>query len=196
MAFDTEYLHEECGSIFRVLTEFDPRKAQGYRVPRCPRCKEAKRRTRVAPKNKSRIVVSGDVKKYAERKDDRMQDMIAAGKPPSSGPSARSRAFDATAEIVMEDYGMTNIDMNSNLREGDNSVPKLRPDLEKQVDSVFKSQGNKVIGMGGSSQLNTAITNQINSGMFKGYGDVVQRQQESGIRVPVNVIAEHSKQPG
>ena len=59
----------------------------------------------------------------------------AAGIAPAVGGSAITKAVDATAQIVMEDHHMTNL--QDNLRPGDTMAPKLHPVLQQQADNMF-----------------------------------------------------------
>ena len=84
-------------------------------------------------------------------------------------------------------------DLNTNLREGDSMAPKLRQDLEKKVDGVFKQQ-KPIMGENTARSMNASLMRQINSGQFRGAMDVVARQQASGIGPPqTNVIFEHGR---
>lgn len=69
------------------------------------------------------------------------QDVKYIGRPMSGITSTTSRtmirALDAVAEGTMKTYGMTDLNLNSNNREGDNCAPKLAPRLQTQVDSFF-----------------------------------------------------------
>lgn len=106
----------------------------------------------------------------------------------SMGKTNFTKAMDATAEIVMKDYNLT--DLQDNLRAGDSMAPKLAPELERQVDNVFKPQ-KPIMGQGGASSLNKALTSQINSGRYasqSGGADIVQKVQNSGYKVPTNEI--------
>lgn len=184
MPYRSTYRCSECKSSFEKVTKLLPKKD-----PACPICKKLER-------VKSKSCVSDKTHPDLFRKEE-----IVGGTPDnpqktfSMGGSARSAAFDKTAEIVMKDYGMTDINMNSNLRPGDDCVPKLRPDLEAKVGAGWGGANKKpVMGQAGSN-LNSALTKQINAGAFRGHGDVVARQQKSGIKVPVNVIGEYNGKP-
>ncbi len=69
------------------------------------------------------------------QKAQRARGMDMAGKPPAVGGSIIGKAVDTTAEIVMQDHGMT--DMRDNIRQGEVSTPKLAPHLQRQVDNFF-----------------------------------------------------------
>lgn len=188
MAFETKYKCGDCAHIFYKMTENDPRKSGG-RLPACPECKKVKKTEATMY-----IKVRGDYKERTnEEREARTQAMISSRKPPAMGKTNFTKAMDATAEIVMQDYGMTNL--QDNLRAGDSMAPKLEHRLESKVDEVFKAQ-KPLAGQQAMGTLNNALMQQINAGKFKGYGganDVVSRQQESGIRVPTTVLYEHNK---
>lgn len=187
----TSYRCSECKLTFDKLRKFSTEKyPEGTDLPfpkkdpECPECKKVK-------KVNFKTSVTDDQHKHIR------PDYVFPndGKAFSMGGSAKSAAFDRTAEIVMKDYGLTDINMNSNLRPGDDCVPKLRPDLEAKVSKGWGGGDKKpMMGQAGSS-LNSALTQQINSGAFKNHGDVVARQQRSGIKVPVNVIGEYNGKP-
>jgi hypothetical protein len=62
--------------------------------------------------------------------------MIAEGRGPATiGDKPVVKAIDTTANIVMEDYGLT--DLQTNLREGDVARPKLSPEKQRQADHYF-----------------------------------------------------------
>lgn len=193
MPFKTKYFCSECEGDFYVTTEGRPK----GRCPSCPACKLEHQATL-----KSITQSRGDLEFGEKQREKRAADPDywkggvpgAPAKVFSMGGSNHSKAIDATAEIVMQDYQMTDINMNTTLRQGDNLVPKLAPELERKVDEVFKSQ-KPVMGMQQASNLNTTLTKQINAGVFKNYGgagDVVARQQAGGYKVPVNIIHEHT----
>lgn len=127
-----------------------------------------------------------------------MNGIIENRKAPSMGAGNFTKAMDATARMVMEDYGMTNL--RDNLRVGDNMVPALsgKDDqgvaLEQRVDNVFKPQVNNVSGLVGNN-LTSKISNMVNSGAFKGQEDVVAKQQRSGIRPNINYVGEYNERP-
>ena len=56
-------------------------------------------------------------------------------KAPAAGGSLRVRAIDTTAQIVMEDYGMS--DLKDRVYEGETAAPKLPPKLQTMADNMF-----------------------------------------------------------
>ncbi len=183
MPFEVRYDCDDCNHVFYKIVDRDPRKVGG-RAPACPECKKLK------AKVKSQIKVRGDIQpQTAVQKDAAIQDIIVSKKFPAQGKGAFTKAMDETAKIVMEDYQMT--DLNDNLREGDNMVPKLRPDLEEKVGQGFNTnQKNNVMGIAGSN-LNRALTGAINTNRFASQGDVVSKAM-SVVRPPVtNIIGDY-----
>ena len=187
MPFSAKYRCSDCQHEFERVTERDPRK--GGRAPSCPECKKNKHPT-------IKSISKSNIEYTQEKLDKNQQEITESKKFPAMGQSIRTKAIDATAEIVMKDYGMTDVNIGTNLREGDNCAPKLRPDLEQKVDSVFKPQPNKVMGMQHSSNINRALMQQINSGAFKnqgGYNDVVAKATVK--KMPTTVIGEYNGKP-
>lgn len=184
LAYETKYCCDSCNHIFYKITDYDPRK-KGGRAPACTECKKKKVAT------KSQIKVRGDVKPQTEEtKSAKINDIIEAKKFPSSGKSNFTKAMDETAKIVMEDYGMTNL--NDNLREGDNMVPKLRPDLEEKVGKGFGSnQKNNVMGMAGNN-LNNSIKSMINSNKFANQTNTVDRAMSVVAKPTTRIIGEYT----
>lgn len=177
--YRTNYRCTDCKSQFEKITKTFPKKD-----PACPQCKESK-------KVKFKSSVSDNTHNLDSVS--RMQDMIDSRKAPAyGGTNLHNKAIDKTAEIVMQDYGMTNLEMGSHLRPGDNCVPKLAPELEQKVDKVFAPQPSNVMGAQ-SANLNNALMRQINAGVYKGQSDVVRRNQEVGVKIPTNIL--HDYQP-
>jgi hypothetical protein len=56
------------------------------------------------------------------------------------------KAVDRTAEIVMQDHGMT--DLRDNLREGDTMAPKLAPAMQQAADNFFTQNPLRDRGVG------------------------------------------------
>lgn len=177
--FSAKYKCSDCSHVFERVTERDPRK--GGRAPGCPQCKKNKHPT-------IKSVSKSNVMHTQQQLDKNTQEIIDTKKFPSMGKSNFTKAMDATADIVMQDYNMT--DLQDNLRVGDSMAPKLRPELERQVDEVFKPQ-KPIMGQKNASSLNNALTAQINSGRYasqSGGADIVQKAQNSGYKVPTNEI--------
>jgi hypothetical protein len=107
-----------------------------------------------------------------------------------------NKAVDQTAEMVMQDYKMTDINMGSSLRAGDTCVPKLQPHQEQMVDKVFDGKTkNNVLGMQGD-KLTSALMKGIESGAYKNYGDPVARQQaDPNLKPKFSIIDHYNEKP-
>lgn len=197
MTFSAKYRCTDCSHVFERVTDHDPRRKG--RAPACPECKKNK-----FPTMKS--VSKSNVNYTPEKLEKNEQDIIVSRSAPSHhGNNNFNKALDLTAKICMEDQNMTDINLGSNLRHGDSCAPKLSHDLEKQVDEVFKAK-KPIMGMQGSTNLNKALTAQINSGRYAGQThirDVAAQAQsfgqaraaQTGDRVPTTIIAEHTGKP-
>ena len=77
------------------------------------------------------------------------------------------RAVDTTADIVMQDYGMT--DLKDNIREGDSVAPKLPAPQQRMADGFF---GGKAVqaerGQGNGERLSQLIRARALSGRYRG----------------------------
>ena len=77
----------------------------------------------------------------AKRQIARLQQMLESQRaPPLVGANTMVRAIDATANVVMEDYGMTNL--KDNVRQGESLAPKLPPTQQKAADNYFGAAGS------------------------------------------------------
>lgn len=61
--------------------------------------------------------------------------------PASIGGNLAVKAIDETANIVMRDYGMT--DMRDDVRVGESAAPKLHPTQQKMADGFFSGGASK-----------------------------------------------------
>lgn len=164
--------------------------------PECPQCKGMQR---VKFKNS----VTDDTHKHINPANEEASFVGGTPEHPKQafnmGNSNFTKAMDTTAEIVMRDYGLT--DLQDNLRAGDSMAPKLQGTdatgipLEQRVDQVFKPQ-KPIMGQQTAGGLNRALTGQINAGKFAGQSgarDITARAQNSGYKVPTNIL--HEFQP-
>ena len=72
----------------------------------------------------------------AEKEAAHVEEMIESGETPGHiGNNVRVKAVDATAEIVMQDYGMS--DLKDNLRAGDSMAPKLTIRQQKMSENFW-----------------------------------------------------------
>ena len=116
-----------------------------YRITcRCLRCKKPysyvattlSSPDRPCPRKKCREAATQE---EIERRARNLAAMLAEQKAPGHiGDNVRVKAVDKTAEIVMADYGMT--DLKDNIREGDIVAPKLPPAQQKLADGYFGGQ--------------------------------------------------------
>ncbi len=180
MPFETKYSCSDCTHVFSVVTENRPK-------GRCPSCPECKKKNHATLRS-----ISKSNRSYTQKElDHNTQDILQSRQAPAMGKSDFTKAMDLTANIVMEDCNMTNL--RDNLREGENMVPNLAPELEKRVETAFQPQKNNIMGMQGSG-LQKTITNQINSGAVKGYSgkdDVVAKMQRNGTGIKTNILYQH-----
>jgi hypothetical protein len=188
MPFETKYICDDCQPpyTFIKITDMDPRIGT-CKTPSCPQCKERKASAKMHMK------VRGDVKiETAEQSQERFDQEIKSGAkgPGIIGNNNFVKAVDRTAELVMQDYKMTDINMSSSLRDGDNCVPKLTHEQERKVDDVFSGKAkNNVMGMQGD-KMTASLMKQVNAGAFRNYGDPVARQQENEVSKPkINIIS-------
>jgi hypothetical protein len=194
VVFQARYKCSDCGHGFDKTTKHDPRK--GGRKPSCPECKKGKQ-SAIKSISKSNVIHT------QEQLDKNVQAINESRQAPSMGKSNFTKAMDATADIVMKDYNMTNL--QDNLRAGDSMAPKLRPELESQVDNVFKPQ-KPIMGQKTAGSINNALTAQINSGRYAGQSkirDVAAQAREfgqartnaTGYKVPTDIILDNNRIP-
>lgn len=196
----TSYRCSECKLSFDKIRKFGIDKyPHGIDLPfpakdpDCPQCKKVKR---VDFKNS----VTDDTHKHINPANPEASFIGGSPNNPqktfSMGKSNFTKAMDATAEIVMKDYALTNL--QDNLRAGDSMAPKLTPELERKVDEVFKPQ-KPIMGQGGATNLNKALTANINAGRYAGQNqirDVAAQAQAfgqartaaTGSKVPMDII--------
>lgn len=186
--YRSQYKCSDCKHSFEKVTKNFPKKD-----PNCPKCL------------KSRRVNSKSCVSDATHNIERPDDFYNGGTPEKpmrtptiGGQSNFNKALDLAANICMQDGNMTDINIGSNLRVGDNCAPKLSHEMERKVDEVFKPQKNNVMGMQTSASLNNALTSQINSGRYasqSGSRDITARAKESGVKIPTTIIHEHTGKP-
>ena len=117
--YKMNYRCELCGTEYHRVCKAPPRKD-----PPCP--------------NKG----CGDKARIAEMEKQiaNLTRMLESGVPPAQiGHKTITKAIDATASIVMEDYGKT--DLRDNLRVGDTMAPKLPAAQQHAADTYFGGGG-------------------------------------------------------
>lgn len=123
---------ERCGHIYHSQWA----KAPPLKDPPCPKraCRDAM------------------ILESAERENARLRQMLEEGKAPAHvGANTQVRAIDATANIVMKDYGMT--DLKDNIRPGESAVAPLPPAQQKAADNYFGGGASPVIGQSRQKSL-------------------------------------------
>lgn len=180
--YEASYVCSDCSYNFSVVSEKKP-------VGRCPGCPKCKEENRVKKQNlttthgilKTNKQIRARAKKYND----------APTAPKQHGRSGLYKAHDATMQMVMEDYGYT--DINDRPNEGENCVPKLPPHLEKQVNEGFGASFGDVPKLGGNidpAKISSVGMASINSGRFRDQTDVVAMQQNYGPKPKFNFINE------
>lgn len=143
-----------------------PLPPDGYLAPkryrhffRCTRCgheyhrDSAKITIKDAPCPKVKCRVAREVEEKLAA-DENMRVMLEEQKPP--GQLLRSnatQAVDKTAEIVMQDYGLTNL--NDNIRAGEIAAPKLPPPQQRAADAFFS--GAEIARQAGGAHLGRRV---------------------------------------
>lgn len=164
----------DCGHTFKKVTV-----NRNLSDPKCPECKGKKK------KNKQYRMGDGAVSDAdLEVRPDTGKRIFGIG------GSNHVKAIDTTAEIVMQDHGLT--DLRTDMRAGESQVPKLPPALQAQVDGMFKGD---IGGKGKRSPVNRQkIISQINSGalLHRTGGDVAQQAVQNIAKPKVNIEAHYN----
>ena len=119
-----------------------------YRVRwACPECDHRWSKTlKSIPKNdppcpSPRCVDARRIREQDAKIDNLTQMLRQQSAPARIGANVTVKAVDATANIVMEDYGMTNL--RDGVRVGESVAPKLdNPNSQKLADNYFGPQGS------------------------------------------------------
>ena len=126
---------------------------------RCTRCgheysritTKLDRKDPPCPKMECRVARAVEEKAIA---DENLRQMLEERRPPGQLIQSNAiKAVDATAEIVMKDYGLTNL--QDNLRYGDAAAPKLPPAQQRAADAFFS--GAEVARQAGGSRLQSRV---------------------------------------
>lgn len=113
---------ERCGHVYHSAWA----KAPPRRDPPCPRKK----------------CIEAAARAVSDAEIERLQQMLLEQRgPPTVGANVQVRATDATADIVMADYGMT--DLKDNIRQGESMAPPLPPNQQQRADAYFGGGGLK-----------------------------------------------------
>lgn len=136
--YKIQCLCNRCGKTYSYVTTNPARED-----PPCPkkRCKEAR------------------LNEEIERRARNMAKIIEEQRAPATiGDKVGVKAIDKTAEIVMADYGMTNL--QDNLRPGDTMAPKLPGPMQQAADSMFSApqvKGNSALARRMNARVQRAL---------------------------------------
>lgn len=157
-------MNPACGHRYRRVMEAPDAETLEYIPdPPCPKCAVKRRR-----------------KKFD----------FASGKAPAAGGSLIVRAVDTTAQIVMQDHGMT--DLRSDVREGESMAPKLPPRQQAMADSFFAKPQSQRRSRGGIFDLPPrAVMQAAVSGRFNTPDTVnpVAIQHRKRDAAPIHIVA-------
>lgn len=180
--YEAHYACSECAYKFSIISETKPK----GKCPGCPKCKEnsAAKGTNVT---KGRL-------KTQKKLQENSEDIITSKKVAYiGGKNSLYKAHEETMKMVMQDYGLT--DINDKPYEGENCVPKLPAHLEKQVNDGFGASfgaAPKLTSNINPAKILSTGMDQINTGKFRDQGDVVAMQQKYGPKPKYNFINEKS----
>lgn len=103
-----------------------------------------------------------------------------APNPISAESRVKNGAVDSTAEIIMQDYKMT--DLRDDARMGETSTPKLAPKMQAAADNFFTPQKNKNIPFN-TRQLKSAALRGSYRGNMADMGGIVRSDNRPNINV-------------
>ena len=106
----------------------------------------------------------------------------------SSDSVMRNKAVDTTANIVMEDYKLT--DLKDNVRAGETMAPKLAPVLQEKADNMFGGARRKNAGFNGAALARLAKSGALRDP--RTYVDPVATLKPQ-YKPKVNIVAEDKK---
>jgi hypothetical protein len=106
--------------------------------PPCPKCAKRSRRTDTMQQATPPIPHDG------------LTGIIAEQRAPGVNGSTMVKAIDQTAQIVMQDHGLSNL--KDNIREGDIMAPRLPPAQQKLADNFFVNPRTGVSANGNKRQ--------------------------------------------
>jgi len=118
---------------------------------RCTACGHRYRRVEYAPDEESLAYTAAPACPKCAVPERVIGMDVAAGRAPAVGGSLAVRAVDETAKIVMEDHNLT--DLRSDVREGENMVPKLPPRQQALADNFFAAPQRRRNPAGGIFSL-------------------------------------------
>lgn len=152
---DTEHIESE--------SFLEPRR---YRVRyQCGRCGKKFTRTfgavpREDPPCPRRECIAASANENLIAENRRLRAMLDSGQPPAQiGANTQVRAIDTTAEIVMKDYGMTNL--QDSVREGEPMAQKLAPPAQAAADNYFGGQKDARVQDFATGRMRTVRARQL-----------------------------------
>lgn len=153
---------------YEVIEPENFMESRRYRIQFCcERCGHTWKRTfRSLPKNDPPCPdKSCEVKQQlaeTQRQLQNMQRMLLEQRPPGHiGENVQVKAIDATADIVMTDYKMTNL--QDNIRHGDAVAPKLPFAQQQKADNFFGGDGSaKIPDFGRPGTVRSVTAQQMN----------------------------------
>lgn len=105
--------------------------------------------------------------------------------PANVGNNVHINAIDHTAEIVMQDHGMT--DLRTDVRQGETMSPKLAPHMQKQADAFFQpARRNKLIP-NAALMARRAMAGSYSPGAIRA-PDPVSVAQAPRAKMPIRII--------
>jgi len=150
MSDETDELHLD--DTHEVIMPTNPFESRKYRVKFvCDKCEHTWTRTFNAPPLKDPPCPNkacADKQRIAslELQLKNLTAMVEEGRAPGHiGNNVRVRAIDTTAEVVMQDYSLT--DLKDRAEPGENLVQKLPPPMQKAADNFFGGP-QKALGSG------------------------------------------------
>jgi hypothetical protein len=102
---------------------------------------------------------------------------VSAGKAPGVGGNVLVKAMDGTADMVMKQYGMTDL---ASAREGEAMAPKLPPEQQMRADAMFDPAARARL-WGGMNPLGAAINQIAGGGIAAAASAAATGGQNSGI---------------
>ena len=120
-----------------------------------------------------------------KREKIRGMDFSSNRAPATIGANPRIQAIDQTAEIVMQDHGLT--DLRSDVREGETSAPKLPPKLQQMADGFFAGGGKRKLIPNAAIMARRALAGSYSPGAQQA-PDPVAVAQAPRAPMPVRIL--------
>lgn len=109
---------------------------------------------------------------------------LTTGKAPSVGGNLAVKAMDITADIVMQDHGLT--DLKSDGRQGATMAPPIRADLQQAADNMFTGK----LGPGAGRHNPIAARMRQIGAMARQQGGLAQlgAMRDPGVPDPISMV--------